>query len=212
MQKGRDSKGQFHKKPNIALRLASVMLIMVCVSTWMLAGLLAKYTTQDSGTDNARVISFGNLTLTEIGDFADDGLAMIIPGVDLQKKVLVNFTGSEAATYVFVEAILSGNWVTSNNKTFSVGGDRLQWAVADGWTLVEANTGNGSYVYYRELTPNTSLQADFIANEGRITVNDQITKSEITGMTGISIKLRASVVQSNGFASPSAAWTSVASK
>lgn len=62
MQKGRDSKGQFHKKPNIALRLAAVMLVMVCVSTWMLAGLLAKYTGYGEGTDIGRVAAFHVIT------------------------------------------------------------------------------------------------------------------------------------------------------
>ena len=47
---------------------------------------------------------------------------------------------------------------------------------------------------------------------GKITVSDQITKSEIIAMTGISIKLRATVVQSGGFANPEAAWNSVAAQ
>jgi len=222
MRKGRSDKGQFHNRPNIALRLAAVMLVMVCVSTWMLAGLLAKYTTQDSGNDNARVIQFGDLNMTEIGDFATGSTAMIIPGVNLQKKVLVSFSGSESATYVFVEAILSGGWIPTSEdcKSFVIsddmGNNQLTWGVADGWTLAEANEVNGTYVFYRKLAPNDdSLYepgVDFIANDGIITVSDQITKSEIAGMTGISIKLRAVVVQSNGFAEPGAAWASVASK
>ena len=46
----------------------------------------------------------------------------------------------------------------------------------------------------------------------KIAVSNQITKSEIQVMTGISIKLRATVVQSSGFADPEAAWNSVAAK
>jgi hypothetical protein len=72
---------------------------------------------------------------------------------------------------------------------------------------------NGTYIYYRELTPNTELIAtDIIAENGKITVSYQITKSEIQVMTGISIKLRATVVQSGGFENPEAAWNSVAVK
>ena len=215
MQKGRKGKGQFHNRPNIALRLAAVMLVMVCVSTWMLAGLLAKYTTQDSGSDSARVIRFGDLTMTEIGDFATDSTAMIIPGVNLQKKVLVSFSGSESATYVFVEAILSGGWDTTDYKSFTEGGGRLQWAVDGSWIMVEAIPSTGRYVFYRELAPNDqSLKngVDFIANDGEIFVSENITKNEINSMTDIGIKLRALVVQSNGFAGPEAAWASVKSK
>lgn len=58
MRKGRSDKGQFHNRPNIALRLAAVMLVMVCVSTWMLAGLLAKYTGSGEGADVGRVAAF----------------------------------------------------------------------------------------------------------------------------------------------------------
>lgn len=216
MQKGGKGKGQFHNRPNIALRLAAVLLMLVCVSTWMLAGLLAKYTTQDSGSDSARVIWFGDLNLTEIGDFASDSTAMIIPGVNLQKKVLVSFSGSESATYVFVEVILSGKWdMRDDYKSFMEGGGRLQWAVDSNWTLVEATPSIGRYVFYRELAPNDqSLKngVDFIANDGIISVSENITKNEINSMTGIGIKLRALVVQSNGFAGPGAAWTSVSSK
>ena len=38
-----------------------------------------------SGSDSARVITFGDLTLTETGDFYEEGKLMIIPGVDLKK-------------------------------------------------------------------------------------------------------------------------------
>ena len=160
MRKGRSNKGQFHNRPNIAPRLAAVMLVMVCVSTWMLAGLLAKYTTQNSESDNARVIKFGDLTMTEIGDFAKDGTAMIIPGVNLQKKVLVSFSGSESATYVFVEVILSEGWTATSedHKSFAIGDNHMTWAVEDGWTMVEVSPSNGNYVFYKELPSVIRLQ------------------------------------------------------
>lgn len=211
MQKGRTGKGQFHNRPNIALRLAAVMLMLVCISIWMLQGLFAKYRTSSSGQDSARVMSFGNITLTESGDFGTGGgTAYLIPGVDLKKDVSVEFTGSESATYVFVEVGLSSHWSITDNKNFSAYTNRLKWAVADGWTFLKKDAETNTYVYYRELKPNEALSADFIAADGAITVDKQIKKSEIAGMTGIQINLRAIVVQSNGFASPEAAWASVA--
>ena len=135
------------------------------------------------------------------------------PGVDLTKKATVSFSGSESATYVFVE-ITPSKWSTTDNKTFSLmsnGKTAMQWNVAEGWLFLKSD--NGTYIYYRELTPNTELIAtDIIAENGKITVSYQITKSEIQGMTGISIKLRATVVQSGGFENPEAAWNSVAVK
>jgi hypothetical protein len=160
------------------------------------------------------VITFGDLTLTETGNFYEGNKLMIIPGVDLTKKAVVDFTGSEAATYVFVEVEPSAIWQTTDNRTFSIklnSKTAMQWRVAADWNLLLSQ--DGTYVYYRALAPNTVLNnADIIAENGKITVSNQITKSEIKGMTNISIKLRATVVQSGGFENPTAAWNSIAAK
>lgn len=87
----------------------------------------------------------------------------------------------------------------------------MQWSVAEDWTYLKSV--NETYVYYRELAPNTEIvAADIIAGNGKITVSDRITESEIKSMMGISIKLRAAAVQSGGFDSPEAAWNSIAKK
>lgn len=203
-----------HKtKMNIPMCLAAILLCLTLISIHLTSGLYAKYISSASGNDSARVIKFGELTLTEEGDFYEGNKLMIIPGVALTKKATVSFSGSESATYVFVE-ITPSKWSTTDNKTFSLmsnGKTAMQWNVAEGWLFLKSD--NGTYIYYRELTPNTELIAtDIIAENGKITVSNQITKSEIQVMTGISIKLRATVVQSGGFENPAAAWNSVAVK
>ena len=203
-----------HKtKMNIPMCLAAILLCLTLISIHLTSGLYAKYISSASGNDSARVIKFGELTLTEEGDFYEGNKLMIIPGVALTKKATVSFSGSESATYVFVE-ITPSKWSTTDNKTFSLmsnGKTAMQWNVAEGWLFLKSD--NGTYIYYRELTPNTELIAtDIIARNGKITVSDQITKSEIKAMTDVSIKLRATVVQSGGFENPEAAWNSVAAK
>ena len=203
-----------HKtKMNIPMCLAAILLCLTLISIHLTSGLYAKYISSASGNDSARVIKFGELTLTEEGDFYEGNKLMIIPGVALTKKATLSFSGSESATYVFVE-ITPSKWSTTDNKTFSLmsnGKTAMQWNVAEGWLFLKSD--NGTYIYYRELTPNTELIAtDIIAENGKITVSNQITKSEIQVMTGISIKLRATVVQSGGFENPEAAWSSVAAK
>lgn len=201
-------------KVNIPMCIASFLFCLTLISIHLTSGLYAKYISSASGNDSARVIVFGDLTLTESGDFYDINKLMIIPGVDLTKKATVQFTGSEAATYVFVEVEPSTSWQTTDNHTFSITLNNkiaMQWSLAEGWDLL--NTTNGTYVYYCELAPNEILNnVDVIAENGRIMVSDRITKSEIASMTGISIKLRATVVQSGGFTGPEAAWNSVAAK
>ena len=203
-----------HKtKMNIPMCLAAILLCLTLISIHLTSGLYAKYISSASGNDSARVIKFGELTLTEEGDFYEGNKLMIIPGVALTKKATVSFSGSESATYVFVE-ITPSKWSTTDNKTFSLmsnGKTAMQWNVAEGWLFLKSD--NGTYIYYRELTPNTELIAtDIIAENGKIAVSNQITKSEIQVMTGIFIKLRATVVQSGGFENPEAAWNSVAAK
>lgn len=198
-------------KVNIPMCIACFLSCLTLISIHLTSGLYAKYLSIASGSDSARVITFGDLTLTETGDFKAEGKLMIIPGVDLTKKAEVNFSGSEAATYVFVE-ITPDEWQTTDNKTFTINSDDkvlMQWSVAAGWTYLKID--KEAYVYYRALTPNTELDgADVIADDGKITVSEYITKSEMQTLTSVSIKLRATAVQSGGFESPEAAWNSVA--
>ena len=201
-------------KVNIAMCIACILFCLTLISIRLTSGLYAKYMTSASGGDSARVITFGDLTLTETGDFYEDNKLMIIPGVDLQKKAVVNFTSSEAATYVFIEVVPSAWQVEEDNKSFLITMNNkpaMQWSIADSWIFLKS--GDETYVYYRELAPNTELKdVDIIADGGKIMVSEQITKSEIASMTGVSIKLRATVVQSSGFESPEAAWNSLAGK
>ena len=200
-------------KVNIPMCIASFLFCLTLISIHLTSGLYAKYISSASGDDSARVIKFGELTITETGDFYEDNKLMNIPGVDLIKKATVSFSGSESATYVFVEIMPTG-WSATDDVTFALlsnGKTAMQWSIADGWVFLKSD--NGTYIYYRELAPNLELvTADIIAGSGKITVSDQITKSEIKAITDVSIKLRATVVQSGGFENPEAAWNSVAAK
>ena len=201
-------------KVNIPMCVAAILFCLTLFSAHLTSGLYAKYITTESGSDAARVITFGDLTLSETGDFYEEKKLMIIPGVDLKKRATVDFSGSESETYVFVEVKASSEWQTTDNKTFFIennGKNAMQWSIAAGWTLLVSE--NGAYVYYRKLAPNSTLvDVVIIADNGKIAVSEFITKSEIESMTGISIKLRAAVVQSGGFENPEAAWNSVAAK
>ena len=201
-------------KLNIPMCIAAFLFCLTLISAHLTSGLYAKYIVTDSGADSARVISFGDITLTETGDFYDDSKLMIIPGVDLKKKAVVDFAGSEAATYLFVEVIPSNGVAVADGMSFTVSvGEKkaMEWGIDTEWTFL--STSDGAYVYYRELAPNTPVtDADIFANDGKITVSEYITSSEIGSLAGFTIKLRATVVQSGGFDGPEAAWNSVAAK
>ena len=206
-------------KMNIPMCLAGVLFCLTMVSVYMVSGLYARYSTSGTGSDSARVIKFGDISITETGDFQENTKNMVvIPGVDLAKKAVVNFDGSEAATYVFVEVDLAGPWeYDETGKTFHIDSTvdtMVDWTVAEGWQYLK----DSDYVFYRELGPNATLSADIIgvisetdARNG-IRVSDSITKTTIGTLQDTSITFRASVVQSNGFENVQAAWASLQSK
>lgn len=199
-------------KMNIPMCLAGVLFCLTMVSVYMVSGLYARYSTSGTGSDSARVIKFGDISISETGDFQEGTKNMlVIPGVDLAKKAVVNFEGSEAATYVFVEVDLAGPWeYEETGKTFHIDvmdDTMVDWTVAEGWQYLE----DTNYVFYQELGPNTPLSADII-KESKIRVSDSITKTNIGTLQDASITFRASVVQSNGFENVQAAWASLQSK
>lgn len=182
------------------LFFAGILFCLVLISTALLGGLFARYVTTDSGSDSARVAKFGNLTLTETGDFVGERqkTGIIIPGVDLNKKVTVSFEASEVATIVFVE-VTAPNWIVAGNTFMK--GTLLSWTLADGWTHLPQS----EYVYYRELPPNTALSADII-KDGIITVSTNIKESNVHTLKNLNLTFRASVIQNDGSLTPAAAW------
>ena len=185
---------------NIPMCLASVLFCLTMVSVYMVSGLYARYTTSGSSEDSARVIRFGDITLTQTGATCS---TLVIPGVDIPMGLSVSFTGSESATYVFLE-VDSESWVYADG-TFSQNG-QLSWELADGWTNLEGTT-----VFYRSLDPNDTLSDVPVIWGSTITVSDTITRDSIEDLED-TLSFQASVVQSNGFANADAAWDSLSRK
>ena len=118
-------------KVNIPMCIAFVLFCLTLFSIHLTSGLYAKYTTSASDSDSARVIRFGELKITETGDFYENNKLMVIPGVDLIKKATVSFSGSEAATYVFVDVTPKG-FSATDDYTFALlsnGKTAMQWSM-----------------------------------------------------------------------------------
>lgn len=188
------------------LFLAGILLCLVLITTALLGGLFARYVTTDTGDDTARVASFGQLTLEEDGDFAGKK-GMIIPGVDLKKEVKISFSGSEMATYIFVEVVAPG-WQNTGKSYFY--GTCMAWSVEEQWIPLQGYPG----VYYLEVKTNTAVNGEnFIKpldpdGQTHIRVSADITKEMMKTLadTDFTIKLQASVIQSGGFENAAAAW------
>lgn len=215
---------------NKAIWLAIVLFWLVVLTTYLSAGLFAKYVTRDDGGDEARVITFGKLEVAENDVVGATGQEYIfIPGVNLTKKVTVSFGGSEADTFVFISLEAKG-WESADGRNFVLkdkeGKVLLSWSVVDKWTpLMQEEIREGGkvtgtrYVYYMLLDSNETLAAQHVLTGDKITVS-QATRATYEALSGMKLDLNitATAVQANGFytaendtelKAATAAWNSV---
>lgn len=182
-------------KPNKRRLPLRAWLLYLAVVTFALTGVtFSRYVASAHSQDEGRVITFGDLTVT------DSGSVQVQPGVPAKKDLTVHFDGSEAATYVFVE-LQGSDWTRgADNRTYTYGAGSLSWRVADGWTHLRDN------VYYRELAPNTVLDAGLIAG-GTVDVSEDMTRTELEELSkGLHIRVQAAAVQREGGDTAQIAW------
>lgn len=180
-------------KPNKRRLPLRAWLLYLAVVTFALTGVtFSRYVASAHSQDEGRVITFGDLTVT------DSGSAQVQPGVAAKKNLTVHFDGSEAAVYVFAE--VQGGWTLGADGIYHDAAGRMTWRVADGWTHLQDN------VYYRELAPNTVLDAGLIA-DGTVDVSENMTRTELEKLSkALSIRVRAAAVQREGGDTAQIAW------
>ena len=189
--------GKRLEKPNKRRLPLRAWLLYLAVATFALTGVtFSRYVASAHSQDEGRVITFGDLTVT------DSGSVQVQPGVPAQKDLTVRFDGSEAAVYVFAE--VQGGWTRgADNRTYTYGGGSLSWRVADGWTHLRDN------VYYRELAPNTALTAGLI-DGGTVNVSENMTRTQLQAAAGtLHIRVQAAAVQREGGDTAETAWARV---
>lgn len=183
-------------KPNKRRLPLRAWLLYLAVVTFALTGVtFSRYVASAHSQDEGRVITFGDLTVT------DSGSAQVQPGVAAKKDLTVHFDGSEAAVYVFAE--VQGDWTRGADGIYHDAAGLMAWRVADGWTHLQDN------VYYRELAPNTVLDAGLIAG-GTVDVSENMTRTELEELSkALSIRVRAAAVQREGGDTAETAWARV---
>lgn len=183
-------------KPNKRRLPLRAWLLYLAVATFALTGVtFSRYVASAHSQDEARVITFGDLTVT------DSGSVQVQPGVAAKKDLTVHFDGSEAAVYVFAE--VQGGWTLGADGIYHDAAGLMTWRVADGWTYLRDN------VYYRELAPNTALTAGLI-DGGAVNVSEDMTRTELEKLSkALSIRVRAAAVQREGGDTAETAWARV---
>lgn len=184
-------------KPNKRRLPLRAWLLYLAVATFALTGVtFSRYVASAHSQDEGRVITFGDLTVT------DSGSVQVQPGVPAKKDLTVRFDGSEAATYVFVE-LNGSDWTRGADGIYHDAAGLMTWRVADGWTHLRDN------VYYRELAPNTALDAGLIAG-GAVNVSEDMTRTELQAAAGtLHIRVQAAAVQREGGDTAETAWARV---
>lgn len=183
-------------KPNKRRLPLRAWLLYLAVATFALTGVtFSRYVASAHSQDEGRVITFGDLTVT------DSGSVQVQPGVPAQKDLTVHFDGSEAAVYVFAE--VQDGWTRGADGIYHDAAGLMTWRVADGWTHLQDN------VYYRELAPNTVLDAGLIAG-GTVDVSENMTRTELEELSkALSIRVKAAAVQREGGDTAETAWARV---
>lgn len=180
-------------KPNKRRLPLRAWLLYLAVVTFALTGVtFSRYVASAHSQDEGRVITFGDLTVT------DSGSVQVQPGVAAKKDLTVHFDGSEAAVYVFAE--VQDGWTLGADGIYHDATGLMTWRVADGWTHLRDN------VYYRELAPNTVLDAGLIAG-GTVDVSENMTRTELEELSkALSIRVKAAAVQREGGDTAQIAW------
>lgn len=183
-------------KPNKRRLPLRAWLLYLAVVTFALTGVtFSRYVASAHSQDEGRVAAFGGLTVT------DSGSAQVQPGVPAKKDLTVRFDGSEAAVYVFAE--VQGGWTLGADGIYHDAAGLMTWRVADGWTHLQDN------VCYRELAPNTVLDAGLI-DGGAVNVSENMTRTELEELSkGLSIRVKAAAVQREGGDTAETAWARV---
>ena len=184
-------------KPNKRRLPLRAWLLYLAVATFALTGVtFSRYVASAHSQDEGRVITFGDLTVT------DSGSVQVQPGVAAEKDLTVHFEGSEAATYVFVE-LQGSDWTLGADGIYHDATGLMTWRVADGWTHLRDN------VYYRELAPNTALDAGLI-DGGAVNVSEDMTRTQMQAAAGkLHIRVKAAAVQREGGDTAETAWARV---
>ena len=180
-------------KPNKRRLPLRAWLLYLAVVTFALTGVtFSRSVASAHSQDEGRVITFGDLTVT------DSGSVQVQPGVAAEKDLTVRFDGSEAAVYVFAE--VQGGWTLGADGIYHDAAGLMTWRVTDGWTHLRDN------VYYRELAPNTVLDAGLIAG-GTVDVSEDMTRTELEELSkALSIRVQAAAVQREGGDTAQIAW------
>ena len=191
-------------KQNIARLPIRAYLSYLVLATFLISGItFSKYITVYEKDDTARVAQIYELDIQESGDFYDGNTMLLIPGVSLEKDAVVEFGGAEFACYIFLRVKATG-FTTSDHQHFisnsCMGGITWEMEVgnnaATGWKYLKEE--DNAQIYYAVLSPGTAINKEIIKN-AEISVDENITRSQLQSAGDLKIAFESYAVQYDGF-------------
>ena len=170
--------------------VVGILFIFTMLTTWLVSGLFAKYTNEESQSDSARVAGAGNVELCEHKADLKNGIYVldeneevtknkyekVIPGVDIAKDpfVKLDFKNAEVRYALYVK-VTENKIPTYKPNVDSDPVKTVKYGVTEDWDLQNklSNTDKGVYVYKY----NKSIDQNFVGNI-KILKDDKLYVSE----------------------------------
>lgn len=187
-------------RKNKAMRAAGGMLIATLLSTSIVSGTYAKYVTEDSGSDTARVAKFG-VVVTADGDLFSDTYKTTAntPGVSADNKA------DAASLSVVSAAYASGNGVdgtdhvvapgtkNTDGLTFTVTGKpevavKVEFAIADGSSDIWLGAGTYPNMTNGDVFDDEFVSADVFNATAYYPIKYTLTKGGTAVVNGGTLK------------------------
>lgn len=186
-------------KRSIALVVAIALMVGCAIG-----GTMAWLTTSTGSVVNTFTVGDINITLTESDVSGGEKNYNFVPGDTLTKDPKVTVAANSEACYVFIKAVEANNSITVGGT----GEKAIEWTVdTSTWTQVPGQTD----YWYTTKAKNAAAQEIAILTANTVTVNKNITKDMVGGLTTKkpTLTFTAAAVQSTNMADVNAAWAAL---
>lgn len=182
-----------------------VLLLVLCAALLVGASVAGTLAYLSKTTDTiTNTFTVGNISLTLEETKPTGNSAKLIPGTTIEKDPKVTVGLNSEACWLFVKI----EEEAPTDVTFS---EYIQYAVADGWTALEGQTG----VYYREVGANAAdqefyvLKGDADHTSGVVSVPSAVDETDLNalGEDGLKLNFTAYAIQKENIDSAADAWS-----
>lgn len=168
-------------------RIALTACLMIAVMVASIGGTLAWLTATTTPVVNTFTVGDINIDLYETASensnvplkTRDD--LKIVPNNDIFKNPTVEVKANSEACWLFVK-VEEENWPDYTISTDSNSKRKVDYSIADGWSILTTNEDGTTKVYYREVSATTTDMTYGILTGDKVTVSNTLTKTEINNI------------------------------